>query len=97
MAQHGLVGETHAPLDLSFMADAIVILRYFEAGGQVRKAISVLKSRGGQHESTIREYSLSPKTGVSVGPPIRAFQGVLTGTPQFIGHASALSESESGV
>jgi circadian clock protein KaiC len=96
MAQHGLVGETHAPLDLSFMADAIVILRYFEAGGEVRKAISVLKSRGGQHESTIREYSLTAKSGVSVGEPIRAFQGVLTGTPQFLGHVSTLADSEDG-
>ncbi|HEY4030828.1 MAG TPA: ATPase domain-containing protein [Caulobacteraceae bacterium] len=94
MAQHGLVGETHAPLDLSFMADTVVILRYFEAGGQVRKAISVLKSRSGQHESTIREYNLSSKIGVGVGEPIRAFQGVLSGVPQFIGTASALAKTE---
>jgi circadian clock protein KaiC len=94
MAQHGLVGETHAPLDLSFMADTIVILRYFEASGEVRKAISVLKSRSGQHETTIREYSLSSTSGVGVGEPIRAFQGVLTGVPEFIGTASALADSE---
>ena len=96
MAQHGLVGETHAPIDLSFMADTIVILRYFEAGGEVRKAISVLKSRSGHHESTIREYSLSAKEGVNVGDPIRAFQGVLTGVPQFIGTTSSLADIENG-
>jgi circadian clock protein KaiC len=94
MAQHGLVGETHVPLDLSFMADTVVILRYFEAGGEVRKAISVLKSRSGQHESTIREYNLSSKDGVNVGEPIRAFQGVLTGVPEFIGQVSVLADSE---
>jgi circadian clock protein KaiC len=94
MTQHGLVGGAHAPLDLSFMADTIVILRYFEAGGEVRKAISVLKSRSGNHENTIREYSLSAKNGVTVGEPIRAFQGVLTGVPRFIGKGSVLAESE---
>ena len=97
MTQHGLVGDTYAPLDLSFMADTIVILRYFEAGGEVRKAISVLKSRSGQHESTIREYNLSSKTGVDVGAPIRAFQGVLSGVPEFVGQASALAEGDNGV
>jgi circadian clock protein KaiC len=92
MAQHGLVGETHAPLDLSFMADTIVLLRYFEAGGDVRKAISVLKSRSASHETTIREYHLSAERGVTAGDPIRDFHGVLTGVPSFTGAASALSD-----
>jgi circadian clock protein KaiC len=91
MAQHGLVGEGHAPIDLSFMADTIVLLRYFEAEGEVRKAISVLKSRSGRHEPTIREYHMSPKTGVSVGQPIRAFHGVLTGVPTFVGTSATLA------
>lgn len=90
MAQHGLVGDTHAPIDLSFMADTIVILRYFEAEGDVRKAVSVLKSRSGQHETTIREYHLSPGAGVNVGPPIRSFQGVLTGVPTYLGGPGSL-------
>jgi circadian clock protein KaiC len=90
MAQHGLVGDTHAPLDLSFLADAIILLRYFEAEGDVRKAVSVLKSRSGEHETTIREYRLNPDAGISVGPPIRAFQGVLTGVPSFIGQPGSL-------
>jgi circadian clock protein KaiC len=92
MAQHGLVGGNQVPLDLSFMADSIVLLRYFEAGGQVRKAISVLKSRSGQHETTIREYNLQSGKGVSVGDPIRDFQGVLTGVPNFVGQLSALAD-----
>jgi circadian clock protein KaiC len=86
LAQHGLVGEAHVPLDLSFMADTLVLLRYFEAGGEVRKAVSVLKSRAGEHESTIREYTLSSQSGVTVGKPLRAFQGVLTGVPTFAGN-----------
>jgi circadian clock protein KaiC len=90
MAQHGLVGETRAPLDLSFLADAIILLRYFEAEGEVRKAISVLKSRSGMHETTIREYQLNSEEGIGVGPPIRAFQGVLTGVPSFIGKTGSL-------
>lgn len=93
MAQHGLVGETYAPIDLSFMADSIVLLRYFEAGGEVRKAISVLKSRSGRHESAIREYKLASGTGVEVGPPIREFQGVLTGVPTFVGRAELLEQT----
>ncbi|HVG82711.1 MAG TPA: hypothetical protein VNB28_10560 [Methylomirabilota bacterium] len=90
MAQHGLVGDAQAPLDLSFLADAIILLRYFEAEGEVRKAISVLKSRSAQHETTIREYRLNPEQGIGGGPPIRAFQGVLTGVPSFLGKSGSL-------
>jgi circadian clock protein KaiC len=90
MAQHGLLGTIEAPIDLSFLADTIVLLRYFEADGEVRKAISVLKSRSGMHETAIREYHLSSESGVSVGPPIRAFHGVLTGVPTFVGSPGSL-------
>jgi circadian clock protein KaiC len=96
LAQHGLVGDTHVPLDLSFMADTLVLLRYFEADGDVRKAISVLKSRSGEHESTIREYTLSSKSGVTVGDPLRDFQGVLTGVPRFVGKRESLAGSIDG-
>jgi circadian clock protein KaiC len=94
MAQHGLVGDTQVPLDLSFMADTIVLLRYFEAEGEVRKAISVLKSRAGRHETTIREYHLIAGSGVTVGPAIRAFQGVLTGVPRFVGSPAILGKQD---
>ncbi|HEY0522378.1 MAG TPA: ATPase domain-containing protein [Stellaceae bacterium] len=90
MAQHGLVGDTQAPLDISFLADTVILLRYFEAEGQVRKAISVLKNRSGRHETTIREYRLADG-GISVGSAIREFQGVLTGVPTYVGAPGTLS------
>jgi circadian clock protein KaiC len=87
VAQHGLVGsEASAPVDLSYLADAILLFRYFEAAGQVRKALSALKRRSGAHESTIREL-LVDAGGVRVGPTLEQFQGVLSGTPQLVGPA----------
>jgi circadian clock protein KaiC len=83
VAQHGLVGpETTAPVDLSYIADAVLLFRYFEFEGRVRKAISVVKKRSGAHEQTIRELMLGAG-GVTVGPPLAQFQGVLTGAPLF--------------
>ena len=68
----------HTPVDASYLADAVVLLRYFEAKGEVRKAISVIKKRGSQHERTIREFRLD-SGGVQVGAPLRDFRGILTG------------------
>ena len=83
VAQHGLVGpESTAPVDLSYIADAVLLFRYFEALGRVRKAISVVKKRAGAHEQTIRELVLGAE-GVHVGPALSNFQGVLSGQPQF--------------
>ncbi len=80
-AQHGLIGmQMQTPVDASYLADAVVILRYFEADGMVRQAISVLKKRGGAHERSIRDFSLS-NTGIHVGQPLRQFRGILTGVP----------------
>ncbi len=80
-AQHGLIGmQMQTPVDASYLADAVVILRYFEADGMVRQAISVLKKRGGAHERSIRDFSLGD-TGVNVGQPLRQFRGILTGVP----------------
>jgi circadian clock protein KaiC len=89
LAQHGLVGDVQAPLDLSFLSDTIVLLRFFEAGGEVRKAISVVKKRSGMHELSIREYRLSSE-GVRVGPVLLEFRGVLTGTPSYTGAVAPL-------
>jgi circadian clock protein KaiC len=83
VAQHGLVGAMQTPIDLSYLADNVVLLRFFEAAGQVRQAISVLKKRAGSHEKTIRELRLQP-SGVTLGKPLTEFQGVLTGMPNFI-------------
>jgi circadian clock protein KaiC len=81
-AQHGLMGaQMAAPIDASYLADAVVLLRYFEAEGEVRQAISVVKMRGGEHERSIREFSM--KGGrVTIGEPLRDYRGVFTGVPE---------------
>ena len=89
VAQHGLVGDMRAPVDITYLADAVVLLRYFEARGQVRRAISVIKKRTGRHESTIREYRLSGQ-GISFGEPLEEFQGVLRGVPSYAGDGRPL-------
>lgn len=85
LAQHGLVAAFEAPVDLSYLADTVVSLRYFEAGGAVKKAISVIKKRSGQHEETIREFALETGKGIRIGEPLKDFQGVLSGAPLFRG------------
>jgi circadian clock protein KaiC len=80
MAQHGLVGDMKAPIDVTYLADTVILLRYFEAHGQVRRAVSCIKKRTGRHETTIREYYIGDG-GLSVGEPLTAFQGVLRGVP----------------
>jgi len=85
MTNHGLVGaQIHVPVDASYLADTVLTLRYFEAYGSVRKAISVIKKRTGVHESEIREIFMD-RHGIQIGEPIREFQGVLTGTPVLVG------------
>jgi circadian clock protein KaiC len=82
LAQHGMVGAAMpVPVDLSYLADAIVLLRFFEAQGEVRKAISVVKKRTGAHENNIRELKIGPDR-IQVGAPLKEFQGILTGVPQ---------------
>ncbi|HYX39574.1 MAG TPA: ATPase domain-containing protein [Oligoflexus sp.] len=84
VAQHGLLGTTmQAPVDVSYLADTVIILRYFEANGFVRKAVSVLKKRYGAHEDSIREYIVSSK-GLRVGDPLTGYHGVLTGVPEIL-------------
>lgn len=83
LTQHGMVGRMHAPVDVTYLADTVFLLRFFEAAGRVRKAISVLKRRVGKHEDSIREFQLSDQ-GIRVGDPLTSFQGVLTGVPQLL-------------
>lgn len=91
VAQHGVVGQhMQTPVDTSYVADAVILFRFFEAAGQVRQAISVVKKRIGEHERTIREYHLS-KQGVEVGKPLDEFHGILTGTPVFTGSNQSLT------
>jgi circadian clock protein KaiC len=82
-AQHGVLGNAmHAPVDVSYLADCVVLLRYFEAGGRIRKALSVVKKRSGLHETAIRDFVLSSK-GITIGEPLEHFRGVLSGIPQY--------------
>jgi circadian clock protein KaiC len=77
------------PLDISYLSDAVIMLRYFEAEGTVRRAISIVKKRSGNHEHTIREFRLT-STGVSVGPPLTDFSGIFSGTPRYVGEEEPL-------
>ncbi|HLY04753.1 MAG TPA: ATPase domain-containing protein [Rhizomicrobium sp.] len=84
LAQHGLVGPMDTPLDISYLSDAVLMLRYFEVAGTVRRALSVVKKRSGHHEHSIREFRLG-SAGVSLGPPLTAFSGIFSGNPQYTG------------
>jgi circadian clock protein KaiC len=93
MAQQGIVGAMSSPVDVTYLADTVVLTRYFEAEGAVLKAVSVLKRRAGPHESTIRQLSLG-STGVVVGEPLRDFHGVMTGVPEFVGASRSLRDDD---
>lgn len=90
VAQHGLVGDMRSPVDVTYLADTVILLRYFEALGRVRRAISVVKKRTGAHEDTIREYRIN-SDGVTLGEPLEGFQGVLRGVPTLVEGAHALA------
>jgi circadian clock protein KaiC len=94
LAQHGLVGPMDTPLDISYLSDAVLMLRYFEYSGVVRRALSVVKKRSGHHEHTIREFRLTPG-GIAVGPPLVNFSGIFSGAPQYTGDPDPLMKSES--
>jgi circadian clock protein KaiC len=89
LAEHGIVGPMDTPVDISYLADAVLMLRYFEHDGAIRRALSVVKKRSGPHEHTIREFTLGA-SGLRVGAPLKTFSGVLAGTPIFTGDASML-------
>ena len=89
VAQHGLVGDMKAPVDVTYLADTVILLRYFEALGNVRRAMSIIKKRTGAHESTIREYRIDDR-GLTIGAPLDGFQGVLRGVPVYVGEGQPL-------
>ena len=91
VAQHGLVGDMKAPVDVTYLADTVILLRYFEAAGRVRRAMSVIKKRTGPHEDTIREYMVD-RRGITIGLPLTNFHGVLRGVPTMIDNSSPLME-----
>jgi circadian clock protein KaiC len=84
LAQHGLVGAMGAPVDVSYLADTVLLTRFFEARGAMKKAVSIIKKRSGRHEDTIRELKMSAN-GITLGPPLVDFEGVMTGVPRFLG------------
>lgn len=90
MSQTGLVGATESPIDTSYLTDNVVLFRFFEAVGEVRHAISVVKKRTGRHERAIRELEFT-SNGLQIGEPLREFQGVLTGVPQLVDERAGLS------
>jgi circadian clock protein KaiC len=94
LAQHGMIGQMQAPVDTTYLADTVILFRYFEARGAVRQAISVVKKRSGRHERTIRELRLDG--GIRVGEPLADFRGVLTGTPTYDGDAGSLLRPKDG-
>ncbi|MES2561943.1 MAG: ATPase domain-containing protein, partial [Pseudomonadota bacterium] len=92
LAQHGLIGPMGSSVDVSYLADTVILTRFFEAAGAVHKAVSTIKKRSGVHESTIRELRMAGGS-ISVGAPLSQFQGVLTGVPRFIGSGRDITHS----
>ena len=80
----------HSQVDVSYLADTVLLLRYFEAGGMLRQSLAVLKKRVGEHERSLRELTFQPGR-ILVGRPLSAFRGVLTGVPEFIGEKGHLT------
>lgn len=93
LANHGLIGHMSTSIDLTYLSDSVVLLRYFEADGRIRRAVSIVKKRTGPHEDSIREFTLS-SDGVKVGEPLAQFSGVLSGTPRFEGNRASLMNGD---
>jgi circadian clock protein KaiC len=91
VAQHGLFGEMKAPVDVTYLADSVILLRYFEASGRVRRAVSVIKKRTGRHEDTIREFQMTDR-GLKFGKPLDGFQGILRGVPTLLTNGTPLDQ-----
>lgn len=89
LAQHGVVEPMDTPLDMSYLSDTVIVLRYFEFEGTVRRAVSVVKKRSGAHEHTVREFALG-KQGLRLGPPLAGFRGILPGAPVYTGDSDPL-------
>jgi circadian clock protein KaiC len=89
VTQSGMVGSMASPVDTTYLADNVILFRYFEASGSVRRAISVVKKRNGHHERTIRELDMNEK-GIIIGEPLTQFHGILTGIPTYRGQPEPL-------
>jgi circadian clock protein KaiC len=89
VTQTGMFGQMGSPVDTTYLADNVILFRFFEAAGSVRRAISVVKKRNGKHERTIREFDIN-EHGIVIGEPLTQFQGILTGVPTYAGQAEPL-------
>jgi circadian clock protein KaiC len=87
-----MMTDMKQPIDVTYLSDTVIMLRYFEAFGRVRRAISVIKKRAGAHEDTIREFRID-SSGITVGDPLQEFQGVLRGVPTYVGQSLPLMEN----
>lgn len=96
LGQHGLIGDVRSDVDLSYLSDTIILMRFFEAAGSVRRGLSVVKTRVSGHEPTIREFTLGPD-GLTIGAILRDFEGVLNGTPVYRGSSGALMNETSPI
>lgn len=94
VAQHGMIGDMKQTIDVTYLADSVIMLRYFEALGRVRRAMSVVKKRTGSHEDTIREFRITSR-GIELGPTLHEFQGVLRGVPTYVGDGAPLMQNPS--
>src|SRR5688572_33506988 len=95
-AHSGLVGaQMSTPVDATYLADAVVLIRYFETRGEIRQALSVMKKRGSKHERTIREFKFD-NGGIFVGEALREFRGVLTGVPVYEGDGKQVHQRSTG-
>jgi circadian clock protein KaiC len=93
LTQSGLIGNMGTPVDTTYLADNVILFRYFEAAGWVRRAVSVVKKRNGFHERTIREVDITER-GLVIGEPLEDFHGILTGVPTYTGPSERLMERE---
>jgi circadian clock protein KaiC len=89
LAQQGTVGQTQASIEASYLADTVLLLRFFESSGAIKKALSVIKHRKSAHEETIRELRLTPE-GIRIGEVMQNFRGILTGFPEYLASAGDL-------
>jgi circadian clock protein KaiC len=95
VTQAGMIDSMRSPIDTTYLADNVIMFRYFEAHGRIRRAISVVKKRSGRHESNLRELVLGP-VGINIGKPLTDFQGVLTGVPTYVGGTAELMAPATG-
>ena len=91
LGQHGILGEVRSDVDLSYLSDVLVSYRFFEAGGEIRSALAVVKSRASAHERSIREFKLGPD-GLQVGEALRDFEGLFSGLPTYSGKVALLKD-----